>query len=103
MFHADQPCYRNGNRVQGVTLRFWKGRAELVSADEGGEFVRAQLSMDAGACQLGEFSLTDKRFSRIDAFMAHTLFDENYAESMATAMWPWDRPTRTPTRAVRKN
>ena len=34
--------------------------------------------MDAGACQLGEFSLTDKRFSRIDAFMAHTLFDENY-------------------------
>lgn len=78
VFHADQPCYRNGNRVQGVTLRFWKGRAELVSADEGGEFVRAQLSMDAGACQLGEFSLTDKRFSRIDAFMAHTLFDENY-------------------------
>ena len=34
--------------------------------------------MDEGASLLGEFSLTDKRFSRIDAFMASTLFDENY-------------------------
>ena len=28
--------------------------------------------------KLGEFSLTDKRFSRINQFMANTLFDENY-------------------------
>jgi aminopeptidase len=34
--------------------------------------------MDAGARQVGEFSLTDRRFSRINRFMAHTLFDENY-------------------------
>jgi aminopeptidase len=27
---------------------------------------------------VGEFSLTDKRFSRIDRFMADTLFDENF-------------------------
>ena len=27
---------------------------------------------------MGEFSLTDRRFSRIDSFMAHTLFDENF-------------------------
>ncbi|MBN2398002.1 MAG: aminopeptidase, partial [Deltaproteobacteria bacterium] len=26
----------------------------------------------------GEFSLTDRRFSRIDRFMADTLFDENF-------------------------
>jgi len=26
---------------------------------------------------VGEFSLTDKRFSRITRFMAHTLYDEN--------------------------
>ena len=26
----------------------------------------------------GEFSLTDKRLSKIDTFMANTLFDENY-------------------------
>jgi aminopeptidase len=34
--------------------------------------------MDKGAARLGEFSLTDKRFSRITQFMANTLFDENY-------------------------
>ncbi|MCJ7772408.1 MAG: aminopeptidase, partial [Desulfobacterales bacterium] len=27
---------------------------------------------------VGEFSLTDKRFSRINRFMANTLYDENY-------------------------
>ncbi len=34
--------------------------------------------MDKGANKLGEFSLTDKRFSKINVFMANTLFDENY-------------------------
>ena len=29
------------------------------------------------ADKIGEFSLTDKRLSRIDKFMAETLFDEN--------------------------
>ncbi len=30
---------------------------------------------------MGEFSLTDKRFSLIDRFMADTLFDENFGGS----------------------
>src|SRR3989338_941026 len=30
-----------------------------------------------GADKVGEYSLTDKRFSRITKFMADTLFDEN--------------------------
>lgn len=34
--------------------------------------------MDNGANKLGEFSLTDKRFSKINRFMANTLYDENY-------------------------
>jgi aminopeptidase len=34
--------------------------------------------MDHGADKVGEFSLTDKRFSRINRFMANTLYDENY-------------------------
>jgi aminopeptidase len=34
--------------------------------------------MDNGSNKLGEFSLTDRRFSKIDKFMANTLFDENY-------------------------
>jgi len=77
-YYADQPTYRSGNRVEGVRLEFHKGRATKVSADAGENFVRKQLAMDNGADKVGEFSLTDKRFSRINRFMANTLFDENY-------------------------
>ncbi|NCC26142.1 MAG: aminopeptidase [Deltaproteobacteria bacterium] len=78
VYYADQPSYRSGNLVSGVELRFEKGEVTFIRAEQGEEFVRRQLDMDAGARRLGEFSLTDTRFSRIDRFMAHTLFDENY-------------------------
>ncbi|MBT8363571.1 MAG: aminopeptidase [Deltaproteobacteria bacterium] len=77
-YHADQPSYRSGNLVEGVSLEFEKGEAIQVSADTGEEFVKNQLQMDKGANKVVEFSLTDKRFSRIKRFMANTLFDENY-------------------------
>ena len=77
-YHADQPSYRSGNRVEGVKLEFNKGKAIKGSAECGREFLINQLQMDQGAAKLGEFSLTDKRFSRINQFMANTLFDENY-------------------------
>ena len=77
-YYADQPSYRNGNLVKGVRLEFSKGEVVNVQAEEGEEFVRKQVGMDSGAKRLGEFSLTDKRFSKIDTFMANTLFDENY-------------------------
>ena len=77
-YHADQPSYRSGNRVEGIRLEFNKGKVIKVSAETGLEFVKKQLQMDKGADKIGEFSLTDKRFSRINRFMANTLFDENY-------------------------
>ncbi|MBN2466863.1 MAG: aminopeptidase [Deltaproteobacteria bacterium] len=77
-YYADQPSYRSGNYVQGVRLGFRKGSAVTVKAETGDKFVKSQLSMDGGANKIGEFSLTDKRFSKINRFMANTLFDENY-------------------------
>ena len=77
-YYADQPSYRSGNRVEGVRLVFQKGRAIKVSAVSGENFVKKQLAIDKGADKLGEFSLTDKRFSKINCFMANTLYDENY-------------------------
>ena len=78
VFGADQPSFRSGNRVRGVRLEFRQGRLIKCTAAEGERFLKKQLAMDAGARQVGEFSLTDRRFSRINRFMAHTLFDENY-------------------------
>ena len=77
-YYADQPSYRSGNRVEGVRLFFQKGRAVKVSAESGENFVKKQLTMDKGADKLGEFSLTDKRYSKINCYMANTLYDENY-------------------------
>ena len=78
VFHADQPSFRSGNVVRGVRLEFKAGRVARASAAQGEGFLKQQLRMDRGAAQVGEFSLTDRRFSRIDRFMANTLFDENF-------------------------
>ncbi len=77
-YYADQPSFRSGNQVEGVRLEFQQGRVIKTSAAVGRKFVTKQLQMDKGASRVGEFSLTDKRFSRINRFMANTLYDENY-------------------------
>ncbi len=78
VYYANQPSFRSGNYVKDVRITFAKGKAVKITAGQGESFVKKQLAMDAGASRLGEFSLTDKRFSRIDRFMAETLFDENF-------------------------
>lgn len=77
-YYADMPSFRNGNYIEGVNLVFEKGKVTRASAVKGGSFVNSTISMDPGARRIGEFSLTDRRFSRIDRFMADTLFDENF-------------------------
>ncbi|MGZ6291602.1 MAG: aminopeptidase, partial [Syntrophales bacterium] len=67
-----------GNYVEGVRMTFHKGTVTKIEADTGKDFTVKQLDMDRGARRVGEFSLTDKRFSRIDRFMADTLYDENH-------------------------
>ena len=78
VYFSNQPSFRNGNRVEGVQLEFKKGKVVKIKARKGEDFAVKQVSMDTGAKQIGEFSLTDKRFSRIDKFMANTLYDENH-------------------------
>jgi aminopeptidase len=78
VFYSDQPCYRNGNYVEGVRLVFKKGSVIETEAAKGESFVRKYICSEKGAGRVGEFSLTDKRFSRISRFMANTLYDENY-------------------------
>ncbi|MBN1828397.1 MAG: aminopeptidase [Deltaproteobacteria bacterium] len=77
-YYANQPSYRSGNYVERVNLIFDKGTITAVEAEAGEAFVKKQIAIDRGAGRIGEFSLTDRRFSRIDRFMADTLFDENY-------------------------
>ena len=77
-YFANQPSFRSGNYVEGVNLTFHEGVVSEIKAEKGASFTQKQLDMDEGARRLGEFSLTDKRFSKIDRFMASTLYDENF-------------------------
>lgn len=78
VYYSDQPSYRNGNYVKDVRLEFKKGSAFKIESKVGENFLVKQLLMDSGANKIGEFSLTDKKFSKINKFMANTLFDENF-------------------------
>ena len=74
---CNQPLYRYGNLVTGISLRFEAGRVVEASAREN-ERVLTEMIATEGADRVGEFSLTDRRFSRITRFMAQTLYDENF-------------------------
>ncbi|HTA13550.1 MAG TPA: aminopeptidase [Solirubrobacteraceae bacterium] len=74
--HFNQPLYRYGNLVKGIRLAFADGRVTQAGADEN-ERILTEMIATEGADRVGEFSLTDRRFSRITRFMAHTLYDEN--------------------------
>ena len=74
--YCNQPLYRYGNIVRGIRLAFADGRVTEASAEEN-ERVLTEMIATEGADRVGEFSLTDRRFSRITRFMAQTLYDEN--------------------------
>jgi aminopeptidase len=74
--YCNQPLYRYGNLVKGIRLEFADGRVSCASAEEN-EAVLTEMIATEGADRIGEFSLTDRRLSRITRFMAHTLYDEN--------------------------
>jgi len=72
----NQPLYRYGNLFNGIELEFKNGLVIRSSATKNYEVLKKMLEVE-NADKIGEFSLTDKRLSRIDRFMAETLFDEN--------------------------
>jgi aminopeptidase len=74
--HFNQPLYYSGKRIAGVSLRFENGVVVSSSASENEDSLKEMIAQE-NADKVGEFSLTDKRHSRITKFMATTLFDEN--------------------------
>ena len=72
----NQPLYYSGKRIAGVSLQFENGFVIDSSATENEDALKEMIAQD-NADKVGEFSLTDKRHSRITKFMATTLYDEN--------------------------
>jgi aminopeptidase len=72
----NQPLYRYGSLMKGIRLEFRSGVVVSATAEENEKVLREMIATE-NADKVGEFSLTDSRFSRITKFMAETLFDEN--------------------------
>jgi len=73
----DLPLYRYGNIIKDIHLEFVNGIVTKSKASIG-ENVLKKMIATKNADKIGEFSLTDKRFSKINKFMAETLYDENF-------------------------
>ncbi len=71
------PLYRYGNIIKNISLEFRDGIVIKAQADQNEDLLKEMISQK-NADKIGEFSLTDKRFSKISKFMANTLYDENF-------------------------
>ncbi|HEY0039826.1 MAG TPA: aminopeptidase [Flavisolibacter sp.] len=74
--HFNQPLYYSGKRIAGVSLTFENGVVTSSTATENEDALKEMIAQE-NADKVGEFSLTDRRHSRITRFMATTLYDEN--------------------------
>ncbi len=72
----NQPLYAFGSRITDIKLEFENGLVTKSYASTNSQLLKKIISVK-NANKVGEFSLTDKRFSHINKFMAETLFDEN--------------------------
>jgi len=73
----DMPLYRYGNVIKDIKLEFKNGLVVKATAAKNERMLK-ELVKQKNADKVGEFSLTDIRFSKITKFMAETLFDENF-------------------------
>jgi aminopeptidase len=73
----DLPLYRYGQIIHEVRLEIRGGRVVTATAAKNEKLLLEMIGQN-NADKIGEFSLTDRRFSRITRFMAETLYDENF-------------------------
>ncbi|MFT4343752.1 MAG: aminopeptidase [Candidatus Woesearchaeota archaeon] len=71
-----EPLYRYGSLITDVYLEFKDGIVTKARASKNEDLLKEMISAE-NADKIGEFSLTDSRFSRITKFMGETLYDEN--------------------------
>lgn len=82
---STKPLFTSGTTVTGLRVRFERGRAVQVDADQGVEVMRGMIATDDGAARLGEVALVDRegRIGPLGTVFFDTLLDENAASHVA--------------------
>ena len=78
------PTVYMGRKLEGVELRFEKGKVVSATAEKGAGFLTKTLETDEGARYVGEFAIgTNEGITRATG---HTLFDEKISGSFHMAL-----------------
>lgn len=82
---STKPLLVAGRLVSGLRVRFERGRAVQIDADDGAELMRELVRRDVDANRLGEVALVDGsgRVGRTGRVFHDTLLDENAASHIA--------------------
>lgn len=72
----NQPLYREWSVMKGIELKFEDGIITNSSATHWEELLKEMISVEH-ANKIGEYSLTDRRTSKVTRVMWETLYDEN--------------------------
>jgi len=82
---STKPLFTSGVLIEGLKVRFERGRAVEINANRAAETLRTQAALDAGAARLGEVALVDResRIGSLGTVFYDTLLDENAASHIA--------------------
>jgi aminopeptidase len=82
---ATKPLSHQGTMIEGIRVRFEKGRIVEAHASRGEEVLQRLIDTDEGARRLGEVALVphSSPIARSGKLFFHTLFDENAASHIA--------------------
>ncbi len=82
---ASKPLSLRGQLIEGIRVRFERGRAVEVQAATGQDTLQKLLDTDEGAAQLGEVALVKASapVAQTGRLFFNTLFDENAASHIA--------------------
>jgi aminopeptidase len=82
---STKPLFVSGVLITGLRVRFERGIAVEIDADQGADTLRALSSRDPGAARLGEVALVDRdsRIGNLETVFFDTLLDENAASHIA--------------------
>lgn len=82
---STKPLFTAGTTVTGLRMRFERGHAVEIDADNGADVVRTIAARDEHADRLGEVALVDResRVGQLGTVFSDTLLDENAASHIA--------------------
>lgn len=86
--YSTKPLSYQGQLIENFFMRFENGKVVEAHAEKGEELLNRMLSMDEGACYLGECALVPQAspICQSGILFYNTLFDENAACHLAVGM-----------------